>query len=93
MWICTICSFRWNFDYLKKIPGLKQCNQLISMMIKSDCGKNLVLESLEEVGVIQYLEKARLGQLDLLVINNQTTVRQIQEDRQYENQQFRKDIK
>ena len=62
------------------------------MMIKSDCGKNLVLESLEEVGVIQYLQKARLGHLDTSVINNQTNIRNIELNRHHGNQTLRKDI-
>ena len=84
--------FRFIFEDLKKMPGIKQSNQLINMLIKSDCGKNLVVESLEEVGVIQYLEKARLGQLVTSPSINKTSIRSIRVDRGYEHQSFRRDF-
>ena len=62
------------------------------MLIKSDCGKNLVVESLEEVGVIQYLEKARLGQLVTSPSINKTSIGSIRVDRGYEHQSLKRDI-
>jgi len=84
-------TLRFIFEDLKKMPGIKQSNQLINMLIKSDCGKNLVVESLEEVGVIQYLEKARLGQLVTSPSINKTSIGSIRVDRGYEHQSFRID--
>ena len=68
---------RYSVTELKKVPGIKTVFQLANMVTRAECGTNLVMEALKEVGVIQYLRNAKLGKLDHEKNRNNNTMTRI----------------
>ena len=58
------------------LPGealIQPISKLLKNLVTSECGENLAQEALEEVGILQYLEKAREEEEDSLKSNRTTS--------------------